>query len=96
MPYEYDREGNPVWKDKPSWPKSIHIPGDMNLIKAVIELMASSWKMENQMWAEKGSPESQFLSWLGEWYPELYEEFNKVLSGKVKFDTLPKYDLKED
>jgi len=79
--------------DNPEWPKVIRL--DKNLISAFIELLASNWKQENQMWAEKGSPESQFLAWLSEWYPELYEEFNKVLSGEVNESEMPKYELVE-
>ena len=92
MPYKLVN-GEYVHIDQPEWPKFIY--GDINLISAYIELMASSWKTENQMWAEKGNAENQFLAWLAEWYPELYEEFNKVLDGKAKFDELPKYDLRE-
>lgn len=90
MPYKTDRDGNWVHCDKPEWPKIIY--GDVNLIRMFIE---ANWPVTIKPDDIARGDEGDFLGWLGEWYPELYEEFNKILSGKAKFYELPKFDLVE-
>jgi hypothetical protein len=90
MPYEQDSDGNYVHVDKPAWPKFIY--GDVNVLRMFIE---ANWPVTIVPDDVARGDEGDFLAWIGEWYPELYEEFNKVLDGKAKFDEMPKYDLKE-
>jgi len=76
---------------KNEWPKKI--VGDRNHICVIALLQKEAYQHENKIEELKSGPESQFLGWLSEWYPELFVEFNKVLSGKKKWNDLPKYDL---
>ena len=90
MPYEHNSDGTISWKAEATWPKFIY--GDVNLIRMFVE---ANWPIAIRQDDIARGDEGDFLGWLGEWYPELYEEFNKILSGKAKFYELPKFDLVE-
>ena len=73
------------------WPKKIY--GDPNLISKFCELYDSNSKLAFEKCKEPA--DHIFVGWLSQWYPELFGEYNKVVSGELDFDDLPKYELIE-
>jgi len=71
------------------WPKYINV--DKKLVCLITELMASCHGLSSNQC--KDIVDHLFVGWLSEWYPELFEEYNRVLSGELGYDELPQYDL---
>ena len=84
----YDGHGNII---EAKFPMKIY--GDRNLLGYFVELYSECGKLSLQKCKEP--IDHEFVGWLSMWYPELFDEYNRVIDGKLGYNELPKYELIE-